>query len=129
MAGRGVQHQQQLGTGSVRQFGCTRFPDVGTDVNTATDIAEGHDTGFTTCVEITLFVKNFVVGEANLAVNRSFLAIFNDRCRVVTTAFMLLRISDNQGNAHNPARQIIQRPLAGPIKIRAQQQVFRRVAA
>ena len=113
----------------MRQFGRTGFPDVGTDIDPATDTAKRHNAGFSARIEITLLIKDFVIREANLAVNRSFLAIFDDRSRIVTTAFMLLRITDNQGNTRNPARQFIQRPLAGPVEIRAQLQVFRRVAA
>jgi hypothetical protein len=80
-----------------------------------------HDTGFSASVEIAFLVENFVIGKANLAVNRNFPAIFNDRSRVVATAFMLFRMADDQGDALDPACQFIQRPLAGAVKIRAQQ--------
>jgi hypothetical protein len=111
MAGRGVEHEQQFGTGSMRQFGRTGFPDVGADIDAAAHTAKRHDAGFGARIEIALLVKNFVIREANLAVNRRFLAIFDDRSRVVASGLHALRITDNQGNTRQPGSPVVQRPL------------------
>ena len=129
MAGRGIKDEQKLGTCRMRHFGSAFFPDVGTDVDTAANTTQRHDTGFGARLEIPLLVENVVVGQAHLAVNRNFPAIFDNGCRVVASTIRRLGMADNKGNTFNPTGQIIQRASASPVEVRAQQQVFRRITA
>ena len=46
--------------------------------------------------------------------------------RVVAATFAFFRMADDQGNTLDTASQVIQCLIAGPVEIRAQQQVFRR---
>ena len=129
MAGRGIEDEEQFGAGGGGALGRAGFPDVGADVDAAADAAQGHDAGFAAGVEVAFFVENVVIGQASLAVDRRYPAVFNDRRGIVAPPVMLFRMTDDQGDALDTAGQIVERPLAGAVEIRAQQQILRRVAA
>ena len=88
-------------------FGSAGFPDIGANVDAATHAIDIDYTGIRAGVEIALFVKDFVIGKASFTVNRDFLAIFYDRCRIVAASFMFFGIADNQRNPVNLAGQIV----------------------
>ena len=57
-----------------------------------------------------------------------FSAIFNDRGSVVASAVKCFRMANDQGYPVNAGCQIVKSPLTGPVKIGAQQQIFRGIA-
>ena len=129
VAGRGVENEQQFGASLAGKFGSAFFPNIGTDIDTAAHAIQRDDAGFGALLEVALLVEDFVVWQAHLAIGRGALAVFDDSSRVVAGTVVFFRIPDDHGNAVDAGSQVVESPVAGPVEIRAQQQVFRRIAA
>ncbi len=129
VAGRGIEHQHQLGARPGCQFEGAGLPDVGADVDAAAHAAERDDARLPAGVEITLLVEDLVVRQADLAVHRLFRPVLDNRGGVVAAAVALFRVADDQSDAAGAGGQVVKRAVAGAVEIRAQQQVFRRITA
>jgi hypothetical protein len=127
--GRGVEHQQQLGTGPAGHVGGAGFPHVGADVDAHPHALEFEHAGLMAGLEVALLVEDLVVGQAVLEVGARHAAVLDHRGGVEALAGPLGRVADQHRDALHLRRQRVELLGAGLQKGRPQQQVFGRIAA
>ena len=128
MKGRRIQCQHDFGTGEGSRFGCPRLPHIGANGQAATHTVQLDQTRLGAGSEVTFFVEHFVVRQTPFQVGRLDLSVRQQGGCVIALAIALGGVTENQ-RQRRCRGQCSDFASACPIKIRAQQQVFRRVAA
>ena len=126
--GRGIEHQQHIGACITRGFCGAALPYVGADIDAAMHSIDLNNAWRAVTVEIAFFIEHFVIRQALFAIGIFDAAIAQQRSAVVTAIVSLFRVAHDDWN-RRAYRQPQQLAITGAIKIRAQQQVFRRITA
>ncbi len=130
MIGRRVQIQYKFGTGLCRIAHRPGLPDVLTHGQANPYTLNLHDAGAVTALEIAHFVEYLVVGQALFTVLGNNLAVVQHSGDVIKGNAFPARVADNQPGVTGHRRlDRLQRLVHTQFNARAQQQVFRGIAA
>ena len=128
--GRAVGRDENFGTGLGQAFADLLVPDVLADRQTEPHAAEADGAGQRADVEDAQLVEDAVIGELDLVAQRLDLAAVDERDGVVALVLARPRRADDDARAAigGLGGQRLDRPAAGVLEGRLENEVFRRIA-
>ena len=109
LVGRGIDDQQDLCTGLLRQSGGLGLPDVLTHEHAGLDARNIDDGCQGARREVALFIEDTIVRQAGLAVGGKYHAVANHDCGVMDLLAGVLRVACDQGDAAHFLAQSLER--------------------